>query len=82
MILEYDPLGIGYPPEDEYDYLVRRILSILYNHPTELLSSTVLSEIDKNSDKSLKTEIEVREITDTILLWWNGKGSSNGSNDN
>lgn len=81
LILEYDPFGFGCPPRDEYDFLVYQILGILYNYPAEQLSSAIFNEIDKHSDKSLKTDIEVRDMATGIVSWWNEKGSGNSNNE-
>lgn len=73
FISKLDPLGIGEGfPEDEYDYLVHSIISILNRNDYSIVikRNLLIDKILENTDLSTNFKNEVSETVDKILQWW------------
>lgn len=76
ILNEWDPIGIlpfeGWP-DDEYDCFIFPILSIFHKNEGRekleyFLNEHLTEHMGMSSDKN-----DIEQISDKILLWWNGK---------
>lgn len=73
FVAEFDPLGIGdCSPEDQYDDLVHKIISILHrtNLTFESKKETLIDIILEYADLPITHNKEVLTTVNEILFWW------------
>ncbi len=70
ILNEWAPIGVG-TPEDEYDCLVHRILSVLHGHGSILdVQAALQNELSGHFGLSGVPAEEINRATAKIWSWW------------